>query len=76
MVSFFLFFLSIILYFVSNGFGIAPVITIILWTVLSLLGVIFALTNKNFFLRILGCVLNGIMLLFSILLLIAAFIIN
>ncbi|MCM3551118.1 hypothetical protein M4D48_21545 [Alkalihalobacillus clausii] len=74
MIAIILFCLNVILYYVSTLFQFEPTYTIGLWTFLSIVGVLFAFKAAKPSVKIIGLILNGAFLLFSILLIIALFI--
>ncbi|AST96218.1 MULTISPECIES: hypothetical protein [Shouchella] len=74
MLSIILFCLSVLLYYVSTLFQFEPTYTIGLWTLLSIVGILFALKAAKPSVKMIGLILNGAFLLFSILLIIALFI--
>lgn len=74
MISIILFLISIILYFFSQIIDLSQTLTILLWFIISTVGVCISLCNYKHFLNKIGSILNGLMLLFSLLLIIALFI--
>ncbi|WP_002148426.1 hypothetical protein [Bacillus cereus] len=69
--SFLMFLASVFSFFILRGPNTNLTLIIVILSILSLLGIIFAIASKNWLFGIVGTVLNGVILVFVYFLLLA-----
>ncbi|UYX54479.1 hypothetical protein M3Y14_10285 [Bacillus thuringiensis] len=69
--SFLMFLASVFSFFILRGPNTNLALIIVILSILSLLGIIFAIASKNWLFRIVGTALNGVILVFVYFLLLA-----